>query len=509
MGRRREPSLRERYRDDPAGFGREVLGESLTEDVACLMASVRDHVVTVAKSANAVGKTHAAARVAVWFYKIFPDAQVYTAAAPPEENLRRLLWGEIGGLVTRHADLFAGDRVVDLHIGRGPQSFITGVTIPSAGTSAQREARFSGKHAPHLLFIVDEGDAVPSEVYRGIESCMSGGHARLLVMFNPRSEAGPIYQMERDGRANVVHLSAFRHPNVLAGEERIHGAVTRETVVRRINEWSRLLASGERADHECFEVPGFLVGAVAKALSGQEYPPLPSGWRKITEPALSYMVLGEYPVYGTAQLISKAWIAAARARWDVYVAQHGEQPPAGTKPIMGLDVAEFGSDANAACFRSGGWVSRLVLWSGVDTIVTGERGGALYHERGAFTAHVDATGVGAGVAPHMTRLKCQADSVKVASAPTFDTEMGKFGILRDQLWWALREWLRTDPGAMLPPDELLCEELEKPNYAIKDGKIKVSDKDTLRELLRRSPDRADALALTFAPAAVGGVGFVL
>ena len=79
------------------------------------------------------------------------------------------------------------------------------ISAPS-GTEAQREAKFSGKHAPYLLFILDEGDAIPDEVYRGIESCMSGGHARLLIMFNPRAEVGEAYRMERDGRANVIKL---------------------------------------------------------------------------------------------------------------------------------------------------------------------------------------------------------------------------------------------------------------------------------------------------------------
>jgi hypothetical protein len=65
---------------------------------------------------------------------------------------------------------------------------------------------------------------------------MSGGDARLLVMFNPRAELGEAYRMARDGRANVVRLSAMNHPNVLAGEDIIKGAVTRETTVRRINE---------------------------------------------------------------------------------------------------------------------------------------------------------------------------------------------------------------------------------------------------------------------------------
>ena len=51
---------------------------------------------------------------------------------------------------------------------------------------------------------------------------------------------------------------------------------------------------------------------------------------------------------------------------------------------------------------------------------------------------------------------------------------------------------------MLPPDELLIEELQTPTYEVDNGKIKVMKKKTMRELLKRSPDRADGLCLTFA-----------
>ena len=98
----------------------------------------------------------------------------------------------------------------------------------------------------------------------------------------------------------------------------------------------------------------------------------------------------------------------------------------------------------------------------------------------------------------MQRAGCSAIPIKVASSPTQSTELGEFQILRDQLWWACREWLRTDPGSMLPPDELLVEELATPTYEVVNGKVRVMKKDTMRELLKRSPDRADALCLTFA-----------
>jgi len=485
------------YQTDPVGFGEEILGERFTDDVKVMMESVRDNIITLARSANAVGKTHGAARVAIWFYKCFGNCQVYTAAAPPESNLRNLLWGEIGSIIEKHPDLFKRDEVKNLHVSRSAQSFLTGVTIPTSGSEAQREAKFSGKHSPNLLFVVDEGDAVPDEVFRGIESCMSGGHARLLIMLNPRAEAGEAYRMSRDRKAKVVSLSAFNHPNVVEGRDVIPGAVTRETTVRRINQWCRPLAEGEPVDGECFELPKFLEGAVASRQDGQSYDPLRPGWYKVMEPAFAYMVLGQYPSKGSAQLISRAWVMQARQRWDAYVAEHGERPPQYSMAVMGLDVGEYGSDSNAACFRCGGFVERLTTWGGIDTIQTADRAIGLYRERNALRCNVDATGIGAGVAPYMARQGCSAVPVKVASSPTQKTDMGEFQILRDQLWWACREWLRADPGAMLPPDEYLIEELLVPTYEIRNGKIRVMPKDTMRELLRRSPDRADALCLTF------------
>lgn len=485
------------YQDDPIGFGEQVLKETYTDEVKAIMESVRDNPITLAKSANAQGKTHAAARIGVWWYKSFLHSQVYTAAAPPEANLRRLLWGELGSLIEKHPDLFKSDSTTTLNITRSAQTFLTGVTIPMSGTETQRESKFSGKHSPHLLFILDEGDAIPDEVYRGIESCMSGGHARLLIMFNPRTEVGEAYRMERDRRANVIQLSAFNHPNVITGKNEIPGAVTRETTLRRINEWCRPLVDGEEPNEECFELPSFLEGLTAQSHSGQNYLPLKAGYYKIIEPCFAYMVLGRYPAKGSNQLISKAWIMEARERWDAYILKNGERPPQYMSGIMGLDVAEFGTDSNAACFRYSGFVERLVTWEGMDILATGDKASEEFKTRCLNRANVDGTGVGAGVAPQMVRNKVSAESVKVGSGPTERTEMGEFHILRDQLWWSLREWLRTDPWASLPPDEMLIEELLTPTYKIQNGQIRVMKKDTMKELLKRSPDRADSLCLTF------------
>ncbi|MFZ2809406.1 MAG: hypothetical protein WAZ60_23730 [Desulfosalsimonadaceae bacterium] len=489
------------YRDDPIGFCEDILHETLTDDVKKMMQSVQDYPITVAVSANATGKSHSGARIAVWFYKCHQDCKVFTAAAPPFENLKNILWGEIGSVVGKNAEMFSSDVVTSLDIRRGPEDFLTGVTIPSSGTAEEREAKFSGKHQAHMLFVLDEGDAIPDDVYKGIESCMSGGtKVRLLIFLNPRHAAGAVFRMQRDHTANVVHLSAFSHPNVIEGREVIPGAVTRETTVRRICEWTRPLNPEEKAEKETvFDLPEFLVGCVGKSMAGHEYQPLEPGTRKIINAAFSYMVLGRYPAQGANQLISTEWISRARARYDVYVAKHGDVPPVGASGIMGLDVAEMGDDLNIAMARHGGYVTTFKEWGGVDTIETGSRGVDWYYaHKGINRANVDATGVGAGVAPHMQLSGCVAVGIKVSERPTFKTEIGEFRILRDQLWWQCREWLRKDPGAMLPPDEELIEELQTPTYCTDSGKIEVMKKADMKEVLKRSPNKADALCLTFA-----------
>lgn len=506
----------ERYQRYPARFIAEVLGCTLTGPQEQVCEAVRDYTVTVVQSANAVGKTHAASGVALWFLRTFPQSKVIATAAPPLENLERLLWGEVEARLT-HTDAFDDAKVGYLNVELGAEWWMAGRAIPSSGTPAQREAKFSGLHAPHLMFIVDEGDAVPDEVYRGIEACMSGGHVRLLVLFNPRAAAGPVYRMIQSGQAHVVNLDAFSHPNVVTGRDIVPGAVTRETTALRISEWSRAQVEEETVDPqdaEWFNVPDFLAGATATRKDGSQIPPLVGGqWRKITNPALSYMTLARFPGQAENKLISRAWVEAAQQRWLAWRITHGERPPENIRPLLGLDVAEFGVDRNVECWRYGGWVAPFVSWNGVDVLVTSDRAAEDARTRNALRALVDATGIGAGVVPGMARWWASHPSayqgmalpVHVGGAPTAAVDEGVFGTLRDQLWWRCREWLRADPGAMLPPDEGLLDELCAPTYQVRDGKIRVTSKEDLRKLLLRSPDLADALCLTFAPETAVGI----
>lgn len=490
-----------KYQDDPVGFIQNVLGDELTVDAKRLAKAFLKHEVVLARSGNAVGKTHLAARLALWAYKAYDNVKIFCAAAPPEDNLRNLLWAELTGCIDRNPAIFGDDKERDLHVYRDKENFITGVRIPNSASEKEREERFRGKHAPVLIFVLDEAGAIPREVYRGIESCMSGGTmVRLLCLFNPSQPIGPVYEMERARQGVIIELSALSHVNVMTGKNVIPGAVTRDATVRRINRWTRPVISGEEDDErDVFTVPDFLVGETAYRRDGTLFEPLPAGKRKITDNQFYYMILAQYPPTADERLIQDEWIDKARERWDGYVALYGETPP-GIQPIMGQDVAEGGGDFNVAYLRYGGFVSRPKRWKGLDPLQSGEYGAMHAKRNGASIVYVDGTGLGAGIAPIIKRANVRAVSVKVSSSPTIKTERGEFFQMRDQLYWSLREWLRGDPQAMLPPEERLLEELRVPTFGpTKQGKIYVTEKKEMRSALGRSPDDMEALALTFHP----------
>jgi hypothetical protein len=488
------------YAKDPEGFIEAVLGEILTDDLREICRSVRDNPVTIAQSGNGTGKSWIEARIALWFFKCQIEPQVYCCAAPPQTNLENILWAEIAGVCDKHPHLISDATSKALKIQRAPREFIAGVSIPTAGNDAQKQARFSGKHAPSLLFLVDEGDAVVDPVYAGIETCLSGGLDRLFITFNPRQRMGAVYRMIKSGQAKVIKLTAFNHPNVITGDDIIPGAVNREKTLRRIAQWSRPLAEGEARDNTCYKLPDYLVGCTPTDQQGKPLTPLVAGWYKITEHQFSHVVLGEYPAQAENQLISEEWIDAARSRYDLWVAEYGVNQGKHVKCICGLDIAEMGSDSSVLTKRFGNFVHPLVTWNKQDVIEVGDETHRHLLASGitAVSAiYCDGTGVGSGTAPYLTRQYSRpAVKVMVASSPTEDCDLGRFGLLLDQLMWTVREWLRTDL-AMLPPDPELIEELLAFTYGVVNGKVKVSSTDDVKTLLKRSPDRARSLMLTF------------
>ena len=114
---------------------------------------------------------------------------------------------------------------------------------------------------------------------------------------------------------------------------------------------------------------------------------------------------------------------------------------------------------------------------------------------------IDAGG-GAGVVDRLRQLGHTVNEVHFggrASRPD------RFVNRRMEMWQAMKDWLQG--GGALPPGEALRAELSTPTYSFDSrGLLKLEPKEEIKARLLRSPDMADALALTFAaPVAASGV----
>lgn len=504
-----------KYRGRPAKFIKEIFHEVLAPDVEELLESVENNDFTVAMSGNSTGKSHVAARLALYYFLVYDDACEIYLIATSEQQLKRVLWKEVMIVVGRFPELFEHATVQTRSISCGPARTITAVVIPLTGTEAIIEGKLSGSHVSGnegeviQCYIIDEADSLPNApaVWRAIEACLSGPGAKTVALFNPRHPVGTLQTIVEDGICNVVTMTEFNHPNIIHGPGAdgnypIPGAITRKVVIQRTHAWTRELTADEEPDSTCFELPEYLCGIEGvKDRSGKNFiPPFSPGWRKVECPEYDYKVLARYPGQGHRQLISMEWINIARSKYDAMIAQTGgvPVPPEYTSAICGLDIADEGEDGNALAINYGGFLMPIETWTGIDVIKTGDMAIRRTMTHSVSRFNCDGTGIGAGTAPSMIRNhNAPAVVVHFGGGATKTCELGDFANLKAELYFEVREALKNGE-LMLPPDQLLIQELIAYSYDIDDkGKVVVTKKKVIRDLIKRSSDRSDALALSY------------
>jgi len=177
--------------------------------------------------------------------------------------------------------------------------------------------------------------------------------------------------------------------------------------------------------------------------------------------------------------------------------------------IFGVDVARFGGDACVIQPRRGLAAFPYQRIVGVDNMTFASLLHRRIVEERPDAVFVDA-GRGEGV---IDRLRQLGDTVIEVpfGGKAHDCTVNGYYNRRAEMWDNLRKWL-TDGGA-IPNDPDLIKEMAAVTYTY-DGqsRLKLESKDVIRERVGFSPDRADALALTFAepviaandPAFLGG-----
>jgi hypothetical protein len=207
----------------------------------------------------------------------------------------------------------------------------------------------------------------------------------------------------------------------------------------------------------------------------------------------------EYPASPEVAFASSSPQALIRAAWVAKARRARGLEAIGPK-IMAVDPAEYGDDNTSVMLRQGRVSKRVGRWHGLGTMETAGKVGLLADREKPEVIFVDATGVGTGVADRLLEEGYPVVRVHFGGSPV-DTE--RYVVKRDELWGELAEWLQDEPCSIDDDDDLAAQ-LTSVQYG-HDSKrrIRMEPKEKMKSRGLKSPDDADALALTFAK---GGLG---
>jgi hypothetical protein len=207
-------------------------------------------------------------------------------------------------------------------------------------------------------------------------------------------------------------------------------------------------------------------------------------------------VRGQFPRVGSTQFISTEVAEAAT---------HNEPLPLPSDAlVLGVDVARFGDDQSVICPRKGR-DARSIPWRtyrGLDTMQLAGVVAEMARELNADMVFVDEGGVGGGVVDRLRQLNVIVSGVNFGSKPIRvpggEPSEGAVRYVNRaaEMWGQMREWL---PRGAIPEDQELIVDLSNRQYGFNsDNAIQLERKEDMKRRGLASPDKADALALTFA-----------
>ncbi len=354
----------------------------------------------------------------------------------------------------------------------------TEITLPTGehamGLSTNEYTRFQGYHArpdSFLLVVVDEATGVRPDIYQAIEGISAGGDVRILLLGNPTEPSGYFYDVFASESPiwRRYTIDAFDTPN-LAGVS-LDDLLKLSDSDLDTNERSYLVT--RRWVHDRFFEWG------------------------VDHPEWQSRVRGEFPQNADISLIWRSWIDTAN-REAHYVADAGAL-------TAGVDVAGPGEDETVCYVRQGAHV--LDAYSSTQREIYGPVLTFLrpYLHRGLSQVNVDSVGIGEGM---YIFLRDHLDGVQVNDvnvARVCETQDAKEAYVNQkaEMYWALRERFRNGEIDGIT-DARLIAQLTAIRYKHKLGRIEIESKDDMAKRRGqsadwKSPDRAEALALAFAP----------
>lgn len=443
-----------RYRRDPVAFVKEVIGVNPTDQQEQLILSAtRERARTAVKSCTASGKTAVLAWLTFYFLICFPDCRMLVTA-PTANQLHRVFRSEVAKWLQQMRPPFNGffeimsDKIFIK--GKKDTQFCGLVT----GSPENKES-FAGLHAEKVVVLVDEASALPSEIFDTLLGTLSSGETSFVLVSNPVRSQGAFYDLfQTKGESDAYEAGST------SGKDN-------PTASR----WDRIT-------FDSYGSPNVDKDWIAEVIEhyGED-----SDFVKMR-------IHGEFPVLSDSQFISTEHIDGAAKR----VADPRDYM--NFPRVLGADPARFGDDHSVLVDRQGPKIHDIHSFKGLDTVEFAERILRQFRMENYQCVYVDGIGIGAGVVDQLKRFSIPTVEVLVNSKPS---DPKSYSNQRAQIYGHLKDWLTS---ADIPRnDKELREDLAAINYFF-NGKLQIvlESKKDMKKRIKRSPDRADALALTFA-----------
>lgn len=401
---------------------------------------------TAVTSGHGIGKSAIVAIIILWAIATKADTRgVITANT--ETQLKTKTWAELG-------------KWYRLFIGRELFKF-TATAIFSADPDHERTWRvdmvpwsernteaFAGLHNKNLrvLLVMDEASAIPDMIWEVAEGALTDANTQIIwcVFGNPTQAKGRFRECFPGGK-----FAARWWP------KKVDSRTVSLTNKALFEKW--VADYGEDSDF------------------------------------VRVRVRGEFPRVGSMQFIG-AELPSEAARREVDVHLHDPL-------VLGVDVARFGDDESVIYIRKGrdGRSIAPVVLRSTDTMTLAGRVAQLYSELRADAVFVDGGGVGGGVVDRLRQLQVPTWDIQFGAKSDSTWAVGediRYANKRAEIWGAMRGWLK---GGAIPDDKELVEQLTGPQYGYNvRNEIQLEQKADMKKRGLSSPDRADALALTFA-----------
>lgn len=198
-------------------------------------------------------------------------------------------------------------------------------------------------------------------------------------------------------------------------------------------------------------------------------------------------ILGLFPKTGFNTLLSLDDVEASMRRYlqeDVY---------SDSQKRLGIDVARFGDDRTVIFPRQGLMAFKPVEMRGARSNEIAARVAQAKSKWNSEMEMVDGTGgYGSGVIDSLIQAGHSPLEVSASGKAIDPRYLNK----RAEIWFVMAEWVKR--GGALPDDPELARELTAPTYTFQNGKFVIEPKEQIKKRLGFSPDKADALGLTFA-----------